>query len=107
MTPEDMCLFDSMRIHDEKLTILGITNKDLKIAHSINVHNSSLRVVGHFQEAARFADRQLQLSPWNTTGTLLDALKGKTQLKITKAGNPLAQIHGLLYFRYFLNIFLY
>ena len=80
--PEDICLLDSMQVGVQHLADLGM--QDSK-------NNNDDENMKDLDEGASI---ELQLAPWRTTKTFLQATQGKAMLKLHGEGDPTGRGEG-------------
>eukprot|EP01116_Phalansterium_solitarium_P000773 TRINITY_DN10637_c0_g1_i1.p1 TRINITY_DN10637_c0_g1~~TRINITY_DN10637_c0_g1_i1.p1 ORF type:complete len:1410 (-),score=241.53 TRINITY_DN10637_c0_g1_i1:155-4384(-) len=100
MTPDDVCLYESMLYGHHRLTtsgIKGLTTLTPALSNALNYiekeeDDATIR-------ASRYVEEELQLAPWNLTSNFMAAQQGKGQLKLSGFGDPSGRGEAFSYVR--------
>ena len=94
VTPETVCLYESMMAGQQRLIDKGI--------HVLRSHQGIQTVLAHsphlsavMKRDIQFLKRELTLTPWNSTANFVAATQGKGMLQLTGYGDPLG--HGNMF----------
>jgi hypothetical protein len=86
VTPEQTCLFESMRVGQQRLADAGFGTVE---------HESD-----EDEDEEDLMDDEVQLAPWNTTKNFLLATQNKGMCKLFGSGDPTGRGEGFSFFRF-------
>ncbi|KAI9670305.1 MAG: hypothetical protein M1831_006519 [Alyxoria varia] len=89
VTPEDVCLLDSMKLGEQHLHDAGY-NSDVKDSEDEEQDDQD-----DDDAKPETADLEQQLAPWNLTKNFLNATQGKAMLALHGEGDPTGRGEGL------------